>query len=172
MNYCKLPIAVVIGACIMGACTCAATAQNSITSETTATNVANPVAIKETLFLLKDVRLLAGPVQTQQELNRKYLLKLEPDRLLSGFRREAGLEQKAPPYRGWESEAPLLPGHILGFYLSGASMTVQATGDEELRRRLDYIITELAAVQAANGSGYMLAVPNGKKIFADIARGK
>jgi hypothetical protein len=34
---------------------------------------------------------------------------------LSWFRREAGLQPKAPPYRGWESEPPTLPGHILGF---------------------------------------------------------
>lgn len=166
MSYFKLQIAMVIGVCI-----CAAPAQ-SIASETAATNAARSIAIKETLFPLKDVRLLAGPVQTQQELNRQYLLKLDPDRLLSWFRREAGLEQKAPPYRGWESEFPLLPGHILGFYLSGASMTVQATGDAELRRRLDYIVAELMKVQAANGSGYMLAVPGGKRIFADIARGQ
>lgn len=123
------------------------------------------------LFPLTAIRLDAGPLGDQQELNRRYLLQLEPDRLLSWFRCEAGLDPKAPPYRGWESEGRPLPGHILGFCLSGASMTVESTGDEELKRRLNYIIDELAAVRSANGIGYALAVPNGKQIFADIANG-
>jgi DUF1680 family protein len=124
------------------------------------------------LFPLTHIRLLDGPFQDGQELNRQYLLKLDPDRLLSWFRREAGLEPKAPPYRGWESEGSSLTGHILGFYMSGAGMMVQATGDEELKRRLNYIVDELAAVQEANGNGYMLSVPNGKQLFADVAAGE
>ncbi len=132
----------------------------------------HPVTPKAAFFSLSDVRLLDGPLQRQQELNRQYLLRLEPDRLLSWFRREAGLDPKAPPYRGWESEGRPLPGHILGFYLSGAAMTVQATGDEVLRRRLNYIVDQLAEVQAANHSGYMLAVENGRQVFAEIAAGK
>jgi len=128
--------------------------------------------VRAELFALRDVRLLKGPLHDQQELNRAYLLKLDPDRLLSRFRSEAGLEPKAPPYRGWESESPLLPGHILGFYMSGAAMTVQATGDTVLRERLEYIVDELAEVQRAHGSGYMLAIPDGKPLFADIAAGR
>ncbi len=130
-----------------------------------------PATLQAQLFRLYDVRLLDGPLHQQQDLNRIYLRKLDPDRLLSWFRREGGLEPKAPPYRGWESESPLLPGHILGFYMSGAAMTVQATGDSLLRQRLGYIVDQLAEVQRAHGSGYMLAVPNGKALFADIATG-
>jgi DUF1680 family protein len=128
--------------------------------------------LEQQLFKLQDVRLLGGPLQRQQELNRAYLRKLEPDRLLSGFRRQAGLEPKAPPYRGWESESPLLPGHILGFYMSGAAMMVQATGDELLRERLLYVVDELQEVQRANGCGYALAVPEGQTLFKSITSGK
>ncbi len=138
----------------------------------TATDANRPSPVKAELFALRDIQLLDGPLKQQQELNRVYLRKLDPDRLLSRFRKEAGLEAKAPPYRGWESESPFLPGHILGFYMSGAAMTVQATGDEVLRQRLDYIVDELAEIQQAHGSGYMLAVPNGKALFADIASGR
>lgn len=127
--------------------------------------------VNSQLFPLGDVRLIGGPLQRQQELNRRYLLQLEPDRLLSWFRKEAGLDPKAPPYRGWESENVLLPGHILGFYMSGASMTVQATGDEVLRERLLYIVDQLEEVQQANGSGYALALRNGKEIFREIQSG-
>ncbi|MGC4042310.1 MAG: glycoside hydrolase family 127 protein [Armatimonas sp.] len=130
------------------------------------------VPTKSVLFPLRDIRLLGGPLHRQQELNRAYLHKLDPDRLLSLFRKEAGLAPKAPPYRGWESEAPFLPGHILGFYMSGASMMLQATGDSVLRARLLYIVDELDAIQRANHSGYALAVPNGKPLFQEIAGGR
>lgn len=129
------------------------------------------VEYRAELFPLQNIRLLDGPFARQQEINRQYLLKLEPDRLLSLFRREAELEPKAPPYRGWESEPPNLNGHILGFYMSGAGMMVQATGDSVLKERLNYIVEQLAEVQDANGSGYLLPVPDGKKLFHDVAAG-
>lgn len=135
-------------------------------------SVALAVPSVEALFSLSDVRLEGGVLGDQQELNRRYLLQIEPDRLLSKFRKEAGLEPKAPPYRGWESETCILPGHILGFYMSGASMTYLATGDEELKKRLLYIVSELAAVQKANGTGFALAIKDGKKIFDEIHEGK
>jgi len=130
------------------------------------------VEVQSEFFALDDVRLQGGPLGNAQETNRRYLLKLDPDRMLSWFRREAGLEPLAPPYRGWESEKRSLPGHILGFYLSGASMTLQATGDKELRRHINYIVDQLAEVQEANKSGYMLALPEGKALFRDIAGGR
>ncbi len=127
---------------------------------------------KETLFPLTDVRLTGGPLKAQQEQNRQYLLRLDPDRLLSRFRSEAGLEPKAKPYGGWESEGSHdLAGHILAFYLSGASMMYEATGDEELKRRILYIADELETVQKANGSGYALAFKNGKKCFREMVEG-
>jgi len=75
----------------------------------------HPVPKKTTFFSLSDVRLLEGPLQHQQELNREYFLRLEPDRLLSWFRREAGLDPKAPPYRGWESEGRPCAGTFSAF---------------------------------------------------------
>ena len=131
-------------------------------------------APKECLFPLSRIRLTGGPLQIQQDQNRRYLLRLEPDRMLSRFRSEAGLEPKAQPYNGWESPKYWLDlaGHILGFYLAGASMTVEATGDEELKRRILYIVDELEAVQNAHGDGYALAVKNGRKVFSEIQSGK
>ena len=132
------------------------------------------VPVREALFPLSQVRLTDGPLQWQQEQNRKYLLRLDPDRLLSRFRLEAGLKPKAEPYKGWESPKNWLDlaGHILGFYMAGAAMTVEATGDEELRRRLLYIVDELDAVQNAHGDGYALAARDGRKVFGEIASGK
>ena len=124
------------------------------------------------LYPLSAVRLLEGPFKYHQDLNRKYLQKLEPDRLLSWCRREAGLDPKAPPYGGWESEGLTLPGAILGFYLSAASMMYQATGDESLRGEVEYAVSELAEVQRANGDGYLLPTINGKKLFQEVVKGR
>src|SRR4030065_1236908 len=50
---------------------------------------------------LSSVRLLGGPLKQAQDLDAKYLLELEPDRMLAYYRQRAGLEQKAKPYGGW-----------------------------------------------------------------------
>src|SRR5665213_1849955 len=50
---------------------------------------------------LSDVRLLGGPLKQAQEADIKYLLELEPDRMLAYYRSNAGLKQKAKPYGGW-----------------------------------------------------------------------
>ena len=95
---------------------------------------------KISLFSLKEVRLLDSDFKHIMDLNHAYMLSLEPDRLLSWFRREAGLTPKAQPYPFWESEymnghGPL-PGHIMGFYLSGISMMYDSTGDISWRSYL------------------------------------
>ena len=132
------------------------------------------VAPKEAIFPLSRVRLTGGPLKWQQEQNREYLLRLDPDRLLSRFRLEAGLKPKAEPYNGWESPKNWLDlaGHILGFYMAGAAMTYEATGDEELKRRLLYIVDELDTVQNTHGDGYALAAKDGRRVFDEIACGK
>ena len=43
------------------------------------------------LFSLTDVRLTASPFLKAQTANLRYLMALDPDKLLAPFRREAGL---------------------------------------------------------------------------------
>ncbi len=120
-------------------------------------------------FELRDVRLLDSPFKQAMETDKTYLLQLEADRLLSWFRKEAGLAPKGQVYPGWESQG--VAGHALGHYLSAVAQMWQATGDEMLLQRVNTIVDELAACQQANGNGYVGAIPNGKKIFAEIAAG-
>lgn len=127
------------------------------------------VVYKVQPFNLGDVRLLDGPFRNAMELDAKWLLKLDVDRLLSGFYSEAGLKPKKKKYGGWEQN---LSGHTLGHYLSAISMMYAATGDERFNERIKYIVTELDTCQKANGNGYVGAVPNGKKIFFEISKGK
>ena len=94
---------------------------------------------------LRDVRLLPSPFLDAVEANRRYLLSLEPDRLLHYFRKGAGLAPKGAAYGGWESDT--IAGHTLGHYLSALALIHAQTGEPEAKRRVDYIVTELAACQ-------------------------
>src|ERR1041385_5955481 len=112
-------------------------------------------------FPLSAVKLLDGPFRHAMEVDRAYLLRLDPDRLLAGFRREAGLPRKADPYGGWEAIPDQgrwsLAGQALGHYLSALSLMACSSGDAECRRRADSIVDELAACQAAAGTGILCA---------------
>jgi len=121
-------------------------------------------------FSPKDVLLLDGPFKDAMERDAHYLLSLEPDRLLSGFRAEAGLKPKAEKYGGWESQG--IAGHTLGHYLSACSRMYQDTGNPEFLDRVNYTVDQLAECQKANGNGYVAAIPDGKKIFDEVAHGE
>lgn len=123
------------------------------------------------LFPLKNVRLLESPFSEAVKANRQYLLAHNADRFLAPFRREAGLTPKAQPYGNWESMG--LEGHSAGHYLSALSLMIAsgADPDGEFRRRLDYMIDELAEVQKANGNGYIGGVQGSKEFWKSIADG-
>jgi DUF1680 family protein len=115
------------------------------------------------------VKLLDGPFKHAQDLNLKYVLAHDPDRFLAPFRKEAGLEPKAAPYPNWESQG--LAGHVGGHYLTALAQLYASTGDAEAKRRLDYMIRELAACQEAGGDGYVGGIPNGRALWREIATG-
>lgn len=127
------------------------------------------IGVKAYAFAPADVKLLDGPFKTGQDIAVKYLLSLEPDRLLANFRKESGLQPKAPHYGGWEAQG--VSGHSGGHYLSACALAYAATGDKEFLRRVNYIVDELAACQRANGDGYVAAIPGGKKCYAEVAAG-
>lgn len=120
-------------------------------------------------FSLGDVRLLPGPFRTGQDIAVNYLLSLQPDRFLANFRKEAGLPPKAEHYGGWESQG--VSGHAGGHYLSACAIAYAATGDPRFLERVNYVVDELAACQEANGNGYVAAIPNGKRIYAEVGAG-
>jgi DUF1680 family protein len=120
---------------------------------------------------LTAVRLTGGPLKHAQDLDAKYLLELEPDRMLAYYRIRAGLEAKAQPYAGWDGDGRNLTGHIAGHYLSGVSLMYAATGDQRFRQRADYIVSELKAVQDKHSDGYLSALAGGRKAFGELANG-
>lgn len=120
-------------------------------------------------FKLQEVRLTDGVFKKAQDVDLKYILDLNPDKLLAPYLIDAGLPLKAQRYGNWESTG--LDGHIGGHYLSALAMMYASTGNKELKTRLDYMVNELALCQAKNGNGYVGGIPNGKVFWERIHKG-
>src|ERR1051326_2423503 len=63
----------------------------------TATRNGGRAVLRARALPLSAVRLTGGPLKHAQDLDRQYLLALEPDRMLAYFRQRAGLAPKAEP---------------------------------------------------------------------------
>jgi DUF1680 family protein len=120
---------------------------------------------------LSKVRVLGGPLKTAQDVTAKYLLSLEPDRMMAYYRVRAGLAKKAEPYGGWDGGGRNLTGHIAGHHLSAVSLMYLATGDARFKTRADYLVRELKEVQDKNGDGYLSALEGGREAFAALSKG-
>jgi DUF1680 family protein len=121
-------------------------------------------------FDLASVRLKAGPFLDATEVNRRYLLGLDPDSLLHMFRITAGLPSSATPLGGWEAPDNELRGHFVGHYLSACALMGASRGDAETRDRGTAIVQELAKCQKAIGNGYLSAFP--EELFDRVRAGK
>src|SRR5437773_5458375 len=130
----------------------------ALSSQSGAHRISNAVPDIARPLPLGAVRLMGGPLKQAQDLDAKYLLALEPDRMLAFYRKRAGLEPKAPPYGGWDGDDRNLTGHIAGHHLSAISIMWQATGDARFKQRVDYMVSELKAVQDKHGDGYLSAL--------------
>ncbi len=125
-------------------------------------------------FPLGDVTLLDGPLKSARDLNIRVLLKYDCDRLLAPYRKEAGLTPKAKTYPNWDG----LDGHVGGHYLTAMAINA-ATGNEDCRKRMEYMIDEIAECAEANkknnpewGIGYMGGMPNSKNIWSTFKKGE
>ena len=134
----KLMLAVVLVG-VLGSCLLAAPVKPAIPIE------ARP-------FALNQVRLLDSPFKKAMEINKAYLLKLDADRMLWPFHDRAGMPTKGERYGGWEHRDCV--GQTSGHYLSACSLMYASTGDEEIKKRVDYMVSELAKVQEKHGDGY------------------
>lgn len=124
-------------------------------------------------FPLGDVTLLDGPLKRARDLNITTLLKYDTDRLLAPYLKEAGLTPKAKSFPNWDG----LDGHVGGHYLSALAINA-ATGSEECRTRMEYMISELQRCADANqknhpewGKGYLGGVPGSDRLWSTFKKG-
>lgn len=129
------------------------------------------------------------------DLNAAFLDEMDVERVLAGFRRNAGISTDAEPYGGWESG--LIAGHGVGHYFSALAMRIVylrgqavAAGEAmriadcmELRKSFEFsraqagrIIAGLSECQAKYGSGFLCAAseqdPENRELQFDILEGK
>ena len=124
------------------------------------------------MFPLGDVQLLGGPLKERQDLNAETLLSYDTDKLIAPFYEEAGMRPKATKFSNWAG----LDGHVLGHYLSALAMHFADTGDELIKQRLEYVLSELKTIQDYNSrdnnfKGYISGVPNGKQMWLKFKSG-
>ena len=85
-------------------------------------------------FQIPDCNQLSGWLGSRTDANEKNrLVKIDPERLLEGYR-------KRPGRQTWDGE------HV-GKWLHAATLAWVNTGDPELRKKLDYTVTELVKCQ-------------------------
>ena len=124
------------------------------------------------MFALGDVQLLGGPLKERQKLNVETLLSYDTDKLIAPFYEEAGMRPKASKFSNWAG----LDGHVLGHYLSALAMHYADSGDELVKERLEYVLSELKTIQDQNSKdnnfkGYISGVPNGKSMWLRFKNG-
>ena len=120
-------------------------------------------------FRVNDVKLTQSAFKQAEDMDIRYLLGIDPDRLMAPYLKEAGFTPKAPNYPNWENTG--LDGHIGGHYVSALSYMYASTGNKEIKDRLDYCISELKRCAEANGNGYLSGVVDGKKKWKEISEG-
>ena len=114
-------------------------------------------------FPLSSVKVTDPYCSNALSKENDYLLSLDPDRLLAGFRETAGLDTKgAVRYGGWENM--LIGGHTMGHYLSALAQSCTNPGTEpevagELRARLRLVVDALLECQTSgkNKPGFLFA---------------
>jgi len=122
----------------------------------------------------RQVRLLPGLFKNRFEVNRRYVLSLRSNNLLQNHYLEAGLwAPMAKPenaHWGWESPTCQIRGEFLGHWLSAAAHIIASTGDQELKGKADFIVSEVARCQEENGGEWAGPIP--EKYLEWLSRGK
>ena len=121
-------------------------------------------------FDLHQISVGPGLLRDGLELNRKFLLAQDPDRLLHMFRITAGLPSTAEPLGGWEAPDNELRGHYTGHYLSACALASASLPAPEFADRGGHIVAELAKCQQALNTGYLSAFP--EDLFDHLRAGK
>ncbi len=115
----------------------------------------------------RNITLLNSVFSQSEEIGREYLDGVDIDRLLSPVFEAHNMPapNNAKRYGGWERESAnnwgkspetfSLAGHSLGHFLSAVSECYAQSGDEKLKQKILYIVSQLESVQNNAKSGYI-----------------
>jgi len=101
-------------------------------------------------FELRDVRLGAGLLQEKRDRMKSFLRQYDERRFLVLFNNQAGRPNPAGVAvpGGWE-DGGLLSGHWAGHHLTALAQAYADQGEAVYKEKLDWMVAELAACQAA-----------------------
>ena len=101
-------------------------------------------------FPLQDVRLGSGLLQEKRDRTKSFLRNYDERRFLVLFNNQAGRPNPAGVAvpGGWE-DGGLLSGHWAGHYLTALAQAFADQGEAVYKSKLDWMVGELAACQAA-----------------------
>lgn len=115
----------------------------------------------------RNITLLNSVFSQSEKIGREYLDGVDIDRLLSPFFEAHNMPapNNAKRYGGWERKSAnnwekspetfSLAGHSLGHFLSALSECYAKSGDEKLKQKILYIVSQLESVQSNAKSGYI-----------------
>lgn len=147
------------------AATAGRVATNLVSSRRVQPFALSHVTLRESVFTQKRDRMLAyarGYGGTENVF-------AGPDRFLSIFRANAGLDTKgAQPVGSWENGTGYLRGHYAGHFMSMLAQAHASTGEPIFKQKLDYMVNALAECQAALAESAKRATP---RVDGRFARG-
>lgn len=115
----------------------------------------------------RNITLLNSVFSQSEKIGREYLDGVDIDRLLSPIFEAHNMSapNNAKRYGGWERKSAnnwekspetfSLAGHSLGHFLSAFSECYAKSGDEKLKQKILYIVSQLESVQNNAKSGYI-----------------
>jgi len=111
-------------------------------------------------YNLQNIAITDSYLTNAEAKDIEYLLKLDADRLLAGFRETAGLDMLGKTRYGGGWEDALIGGHTMGHYLTAMAQAVAELPDSDERKaqvetKLNYLITELEKCQNQIGTGFL-----------------
>lgn len=127
----------------------------------------NQVTLGEGLFREKRDRMLLYARNYGSDSD----ISIGPDRMLSNFRANAGLDTKgAQPPGSWDNATGYLRGHYSGHFMSLLAQAYAGSGDEIYKRKLDYMVAALGQCQDALADAAKRPTPRASGRFGTALR--
>lgn len=127
-----------------------------------------------------NTKVLPGLFKERIDVNKAYLMELNLTALLQNYYLEAGIQlpgmqavfkpEETYMHWGWEAPECQLRGHFMGHWLSASSILYATTKADDIKGKIDYIISEIRRCQIRNGGRWTGPIP--EKFFDILITGE